>query len=169
MLQLKVIPIFPSNVQGSTVVTVTKTNGIYTLGFDISVLDTPIISDLSINEVLIRNTVTGAYGRVALTSLVAAGSYATAVTGLHNVSATETFLRCALTGAAAINLPASASRNGLDLDIKDSAGNFATYNATINPNGAETIDGMASLVGNQNYMFIKLRPKTSGWEVIHYG
>lgn len=169
MLQLKVIPQFPSNVQGSTVVTVAKANGIWTIGFDLSVLDTPTITDPSIHEVLIRNTIDDSYGRVALTGLLAGAYFATVVTGLHNVSTTETFLRCQLAAAAAINLPASAGRGGLDLDIKDSSGNFATYNATITPFGAETIDGMASLVGNQNYMFIKLRPKTSGWEVIHYG
>jgi hypothetical protein len=169
MLQLKVIPLFPSNVRGSGVVEVTKANGIWTIGFDISVLDTPVIIDLSVYEILIRNTLDDSYGRVSLAGFLASTYLATVVTGNHNVSATETYLRCQLAAAAAINLPASAARNGLDLDIKDSSGNFATNNATINPNGSELIDGKSSLVGDQNYMFIKLRPKTAGWEIIHYG
>lgn len=169
MLQLKTVPIFPSNVRGSGVVTVVKANGIWTIGFDLSVLDTPVITDLSNYEILVRNLLDDSYGRVSLSGLLASTYFATVVTGLHNVSATETFLRCQLAAAAAINLPPSDSRNGLDLDIKDSSGNWLTYNATINPHGAELIDGKTSLLGDQNYMFIKLRPKTSGWEVIHYG
>lgn len=169
MLTLKVIPVFPSNVIAGAGVRVTKTNGIWTVALDFTDLDQPVVTDLSVYEIVVRNTTADSYGRVSLSGLLASTYFATVVTGLHNVSATETFLRCQLAAAAAINLPASVDRNGLDLDIKDSSGNFATYNATINPHGAELIDGMASLVGSQNYMFIKLRPKTSGWEVIHYG
>lgn len=169
MLIIKTLPIFPSSVEGSIFITLAKANGIWTVGVDFSVLDEPVITDLSSYEIVVRNTLTDSYGRVSLSGLLASTYFATVVTGLHNVSATETYLRCQLAAASAINLPASETRNGLDLDIKDSSGNWATFNATITPNGAETIDGMASLTGNQNYMFIKLRPKTAGWEIIHYG
>lgn len=169
MIKLKVLPHFPTNVFGGVFITVTRVNGIWTIAPDFTVLDTPVLDNLANYETVVRNKTTNVYGRVPLTDLVASSYLATTITGNHNVSATETYLRCNLSAAAAIILPPSANRNGLALGIKDVAGNFATFAATITPDGSEKMDGMSSLVGNQNYQFIELRPNASGWEITHFG
>lgn len=170
MIKLKVLPCFPSEVFGAVFITVTKANGIWTITPDFSVLDVPVITDLSAFETVVRNITTGAYGRVPLTNLLASSYFASLVTtSIYNVSATETYLRCNLSAEVAINLPPSANRNGLGLGIKDVTGNFAMFNARINPNGTEKIDGLSSLTASQNYQYIELRPNASGWEIIHFG
>ena len=64
-----------------------------------------------------------------------------------------------------INLPTSVNRNNIPIVIKDVAGNAATYIATIIPNGAETIDGLATLPIDSNYGGFKLTPITGGWYI----
>lgn len=170
MINLKVLPKFPSDVRGAQFITVTKTSGIWTITADISLLNVPVVDNLSNYETLVRNITTGIYGRVPLTNLLASSYLASLVTtSIYNVSATETYLRCTLSAAAVINLPPSANRNGLALGIKDVTGNFATFNATLNANGSEKIDGLPSLTANQNYQYIELRPNNAGWEITHFG
>jgi len=168
-IKLKVLPRFPAQVTGSVFITITKANGVWTITPDFSLLEVPVIDNLATFETVVRNTITGSYGRVPLTNLLSSSYFATTITGDHNVSPTETYLRCNFSVPSAIILPASATRNGLGLGIKDVTGNFATFAATITPDGSELIDGLASLTANQNYQYIELRPNDAGWEIIHFG
>lgn len=76
----------------------------------------------------------------------------------------DTLLWVDTTAARVINLPTGASRSGRPLEIKDITGTAFTNNITINPNGAETIDGLASLLIDINFGGYRLYPKlTGGW------
>jgi hypothetical protein len=65
-----------------------------------------------------------------------------------------------------INLPASSSRNGYPLCIKDSSGAAQTNNITINRNGSDTIEGLTSIKINAAYGGYNLFPVSGGW-IIH--
>ena len=94
----------------------------------------------------------------------------TVVTGMmspYAPSGVDTILLVDTTaGPVTINLPPSASRNGLELTIKDGGGHAATNVITIVPNGAETIDGInpAYLI-DSNYAGVKLGPQDGGYFV----
>lgn len=66
-------------------------------------------------------------------------------------------------GAATIvNLPAAATRNGLDLVIKDKKGDANAHNITVTPNGVETIDAGATDVIDMNYGGRRYVPLAAG-------
>jgi hypothetical protein len=69
-------------------------------------------------------------------------------------------------GAVAVNLPAGA--NGQIFAIVDGKGDAATNNITITPNGAETINGAATYVINENRGAVILAYSTVGtkWVVV---
>lgn len=66
-------------------------------------------------------------------------------------------------GAVVINLGAAAGRGNKEITIKDSSGNAATNNVTINRNGADTIDGLTALTLASDFDSATLAPKTGGY------
>ena len=68
-------------------------------------------------------------------------------------------------GAITINMPASASRGGLPLTIKDVTGNAAANPITVARAGAETIDGLTSYPLDAAYAAATFVPKTGGYLV----
>lgn len=73
MLQLKVIPIFPSNVQGSSFVTVVKANGIWTIGFDYTLIGVGTVTAPGTAQIMVLDQDTGSYKLVSLASLLTSG------------------------------------------------------------------------------------------------
>jgi hypothetical protein len=74
-----------------------------------------------------------------------------------------------LIGAAVtnINLPASATKTSPLYIIGNAVGIFASNNATVNPNGAETIDGAASVLLSNDYQCLTLYPLVAGgWRIL---
>lgn len=71
-------------------------------------------------------------------------------------------------GASAVNLPAGV--NGQIFIVIDGKGDAATNNITINPNGAETIAGAASLVLNKNRQTVMLgyNLATTDWKLLEW-
>jgi len=61
-----------------------------------------------------------------------------------------------------ITLPASATKLNPVTIVGNAAGIFSTYNALINPNGAEKIDGLNNLTLSGDYQSITLLPLASG-------
>jgi hypothetical protein len=70
-------------------------------------------------------------------------------------------------GAPTCTLPLANTRGGAPLTFKDVGGFFAAHNLTITPTNPDTIDGLASIVLNQNRQAVTLVPAndgtTSGW------
>jgi len=71
-------------------------------------------------------------------------------------------------GAVTINLPLAASRNNLDVTIKDSTGHSSTPGNAISVvrAGAETIDGLTTYPIASDFGAYKFKPITGGWVVI---
>ena len=165
---------FPALVKGSGPITVTKVNGVWTVGYSIAgiFVQIPLPSAYATDYVLIWDSVANTFARVSLATLIA-GINAQAPTfdfapGDYNVTTETTlFINKAIPAAHNINLPTVASRNGIPIIIKDCVGNAASFVATIVPNGAERIDGLAALPINSNYGGFKLVPVTSlgGWSI----
>lgn len=60
------------------------------------------------------------------------------------LAATDEVLICTAAGARTVGTPAAATSRGQIFVIKDGAGTGAAANITVDPNGAETIDGGAT-------------------------
>ena len=87
------------------------------------------------------------------------------------VTGTDDFINCNIaSGTASCNLPSAATRAGRPIIIKDVGGQFAAHPLTINCAGAEKMDGLASIVLNTNYQFLRLYPMNdganTGWAIV---
>lgn len=78
----------------------------------------------------------------------------------------DAFLLVNKASAVTINLPTAASRSGYPLSVKDISGVAQTNVITINPNGADTIEGLTSLTIAVAYGGYTLYPVTGGW-ILH--
>ena len=89
------------------------------------------------------------------------------ISGSGNITVATTDLTI-LIGASVpvINLPASATKLNPVTIIGNASGIFSTHNSTVTPNGAETIDGLSTVVLNNDYQAITLFPLAAGgWRV----
>ncbi len=68
--------------------------------------------------------------------------------------------------AQVITLLAGADHNTGVLTIKDKAGSAFASNITINTDGAETIDGAASLVLDADYASVMLAFSGTEWSIV---
>jgi len=86
--------------------------------------------------------------------------------GAVTVNATETGVAINKTvgEATTVNLPPSASRNGLDVIVKDMKGDANTNNITAVPNGSEKIDvSRTQDIINVNLASRRYRPVSGGY------
>jgi len=148
-IRINVMVLFPARVQGSGFLTVTKANGIFTLGIDYSLLGTPIpLNDPANTVVAVFNLITKAYNLTTLATLIASavGGYRM-VTAAGDIaaSATDTTILVNKTVGAATNIvvPTSASRQGLPLRVKDYKRDAGTNNITFVMSAGETMDGLS--------------------------
>ena len=128
---------FPTQVKGSAFITVAKANGVWTitpnyfsLGQDILVSPTQAVA--------VQDQLTGVFSWVSVQNLVSAAlsSYRVITTpGTISVLATDLVLLFEKTssGASTINLPASATRQGAPVTIKDLTGDANANNITFVP------------------------------------
>ena len=70
------------------------------------------------------------------------------------------------TGAVTITLPTAQLVSGRIITIKDAGGNAGTNNITIATEGAEKIDGLDTLVINNNYNSVTLYSDGTNWFAI---
>lgn len=156
---------FPSLVFGTGPIVVTKTNGVWTVGFSVASLSvqTPPPANYATDYFLMWDSVAnqffrvpitgGPFGRVRLQRSVTATPIV--------VAAADEVLNCNINVAAACALPTAASRLGLPLTFKD-LGQATAHNITITPNGVETIEGAANFVINVNREEVTLIPFNDG-------
>lgn len=179
-IRINVMVLFPARVQGSGFLTVTKANGIFTLGIDYSLLGTPIPINDPVNTVVaVFNLITKTYNLTTLATLIAAATMAdTTITAAGDVTVTtQTYLRLKKTVPATTNiiLPKSATRTGLELTVKDVAGNASSFNFALKGDGTEDVDGVTAAVGGykgiMNFQVIRIHARLdgTGWDVVHSG
>lgn len=138
---------FPARVSGASYITVVKYNGLWTIVPNYSLLGAPIGNlDPTVKEVVIYDVGTGVFNVITLATLVATftNSYrmVTAAGDVTVLASDSVILLNKGTGAATnIDLPTSASRNGLPITVKDYKGDANTNNITFVPASGETIDG----------------------------
>ena len=171
-LRVNVAVPFPALVAGAAGLKVTKTNGIWTIQPDFSTLtqQIPTTSQYANTFVEIWNSQTGVYSIVSFTTLmgVAAAQAYTIVTaaGTYNVLPADTVVLINKTVSApnTVQLPASATRSGAPVFVKDLKGDASGNIITVAAFGAELIDGLASMPINSNYGGLKFWPLlTGGW------
>lgn len=97
------------------------------------------------------------YGRVESNTTLAAATYSTLVSD-HNIFVTYT-----ATGAVTIDIPTAQLVAGRIFKIWDTGGNASANNITITTQGAETINGAASVVINANYASKELISDGTNW------
>lgn len=161
---------FPSLVKGTGPITIGKANGIWTVGFSISVFgnQTPPIANYPTDYLFGYDAAANTFFKISLAALLARSQRSVTATPIV-VGATDAILNCNIAAAAACALPPAASRNGVPLTFKD-LGQAGANNITITPNGAETIDGVnAPYVIRNNYGWVTLVPVAdgvnSGWTI----
>lgn len=170
---------FPALVLGSGPVTVSKNNGIWTLGFTISAFGSqvPLAGNYPTDFVLAWDAVNQTFFKVSITNLISSLAITTGSARNQRtttatpivVGSTDQIISCNISsGPAACTLPSAATRVGVPLTFKD-LGQAAAHNITLTAAGGDTIDGAATYVMNNNYQAVTLVPfndgTNSGWMV----
>ena len=139
---------FPALVVGGMPVTVTKKNGIWTLGFDIVDLTqrVPVASDLPVEFLIVYDSIIKTFFKVALNVLGVGGALLqrSVTASPIVVAANDQRINFNINAAAACTLPASATRNGIPLTFKDCGGHATAHPLVFSTTGGETMDGIAS-------------------------
>ena len=144
---------FPSRVSGASFIVVSKANGIWTVAPDYTKLGS--IPLTSTQEFVVYDPATGAYGllNASAVALSFLSTYRTVtVAGDVTILPSDiTILLNKTAGAATnINLPASNTRNGIAVTVKDLKGDANTNNITFVPAAGETIDGFSAAAAAAN-------------------
>jgi hypothetical protein len=167
---------FPALVFGTGPITVTKTNGIWTLGYSILAFGTQIPPSINYptDYLLGYDSTSNAYFKISISSLISAvnpgavrAQRYTTVTPIV-VSSSDSIITSKITTPAACTLPTAASRGGAPLTFKD-LGQAGANNITFTPSGGDTIDGLPNFVLKVNYGSVTFVPfndgTNTGWMV----
>lgn len=170
---------FPSLIYGSAPVTISKVNGIWTIGFSVDALgaQVPAAPSYPTDFVLMWDSVAKTYFKVSITSLIASLAITTGSARNQRtttatpivVAGTDQIISTKISsGPAACTLPSAASRAGVPLTFKD-LGQASAHNITLTAAGGDTIDGAATYVLNNNFAWVTLVPfndgTNTGWMV----
>lgn len=141
---------FPALTQGSGPVTVTKVNGVWTLGFSMSglAIETPPTSSLATDYLLVFDSIAGNLFRVPMNALPATARTQRFIGGSAAlpIAASDQILNVsASSGGFVISAPAGGGRAGSPLTFKLVSGGSAF---TISATSPDTFDGQSSLVVN---------------------
>lgn len=168
---------FPALVQSNGPITISKNNGIWTIGFTITTFGSqvPLVGNYPTDFLLAWDAVNQTFFKVSITNLIASivATYPTrtqrSVTATpFGVGASDMILNCKITSPAACTLPSAASRLGVPVTIND-LGQATANNITLTAAGGDTIDGAATYVIRDNFGYVTLLPfndgVNAGWKV----
>lgn len=166
---------FPSLVQGSGPITITKANGIWTVGFGIGSFASQVPPPLNFNTdyLLAWDDVNKVFFKVSIANLIASiiitnppkTQRLTTATPV-GVNPTDLIINTNISsGAATCQLPAAATRLGQPVTFKDVGGQYGVNPITFTCTGGELMDGQASVVLNTPYAAITFVPANDGTSV----
>ncbi len=157
---------FPSLVQGSGPVTVSKVRGIWTLGLQFINLITGTPSAARAQYLLLYDVISGQFWKVPVSSFANAAGTARLPVAAASVPILTIDIEVGInTGTAPTTCPlpsvaswAAANPNGLELTIFDATGQALTNNVTPSLSAGDTFLQDATPVITQPWGLIKLRP-----------
>jgi hypothetical protein len=82
--------------------------------------------------------------------------------GSFTVATTDTIV-LVTASTSTITLPAASTKTSPVTIVGNAAGIFGTHNATITPNGGDTVNGLSTVVLNIDYQNITLLAVSGGW------
>lgn len=170
---------FPALVLPSGPITLTKNNGVWTIGFTIAAFGTqvPLVGNYPTDFLLAWDAVNQTFFKVSITNLIsslnilagAARNQRTTTATPIVVAGTDQIISTKITSAAACTLPSAATRVGVPLTFKD-LGQATANHITLTASGGDTIDGAATYVLNNNFQGVTLVPfndgTNTGWMVL---
>lgn len=141
---------FPALVEGANFITVSKSNGVWTIEGDYAQL-APLFAtgDLSSSLLAIYDPATKQFNTITVGQIISASTASyriVTIAGDVTIGASDItiLLNKAVAAPTNILLPTSASRNGTPVTVKDYAGVANTDNITFVPASGETIDGFTA-------------------------
>jgi hypothetical protein len=165
---------FPAMVQGSSFITLGKTNGVWTVGASGRLINTANPGVIATDYVLVWDDVAQAWIKISLSNLITVAGTARTQRSVTAspivVGGGDQILNVNISaGAPTCTLPQASTRAGLPLTFKDVGAQFGAHNLTITPFAGDTIDGAASLVLNVNRQGMTLVPfndtVNTGWAI----
>lgn len=170
---------FPALVQANGPITISKNNGIWTIGFTITTFGSqvPLVGNYPTDFLLAWDDVNKTFFKVSITNLIASivATFPTrtqrlVTTSPVGVGASDQIINTNIgTGSPTCTLPAAAGRLGVPITFKDVGGHWATNNLTFSCTGGDLIDGQATVLVAGAYGSITFVPAndgtTSGWSI----
>lgn len=158
---------FPAFVQGSSFLTLTKVNGVWTVGASGDLLGAQTPGASTTDYVLVWDSVAKGWLKVSLANLLTLTSQARAQRSVTSspiiVGTTDQILNVNISsGVPTCTLPQASTRAGLPVTFKDVGANFVAHSLVITPFSGDTIDGQANLVLNQSRESVTLVPFNDG-------
>ena len=165
---------FPALVQGSGPVVLTKMNGIWTVGFSMSILaaQVPPPANYATDYLIVWDAQTNTFFRMSIAGLIASLGIDTGAVRLQRlvvttpivVSGSDAIINCNVPVAAACTLPPAAARGGVPLTFKD-MGQANAHHITLTAAPGDTIDGQPFITLQNNYQSITLVPLNDGTSI----
>jgi hypothetical protein len=138
---------FPSLVIGSGPITLSKTFGIWTIGFSIANLPVqPGPVNLSTDFLIVYDSISGNFFSLPLSTLISSARPQRSITGVGNlpITAADQILNVNPGPGLNITIPLASTRGGVPLTFKKTGGSPFTLTAT----GPDTLEGLASILVN---------------------
>jgi hypothetical protein len=166
---------FPSLVYGTGPITISKSNGIWVVGFTIAAFGSivPPVQNYPTDYLLGYDAVNNVFFKISISNLGMAlqgarGQRSVTATPII-VASTDQILTCNINSAVASTLPLASSRNGVPLTFKEVGGHAVNY--TFTPTAPDTIDGGGAYVGISNpHGWVTFVPfndgVNSGWMIL---
>lgn len=164
---------FPAIVTATGFITISKANGVWSIGASFKQL-APLPSSLftATSFIPVQDTVAGVFYSISMVALISAVSTAhrtvtAAVAGVIQALPTDgdILINLGTPAAVAVDLLAAASATR-PVGVKDLAGNANTFNITVTPSGSETIDGQTNFVIASDGGAVTLYPLSGvGWYI----
>jgi hypothetical protein len=145
-LKLRVNTRIPAQFTDGDGISITKANGVYTVGLDYTGMDEITAFDAGEKLFAVYDRTTGIWNSVSLASLISSGqTYQVITTGDCTVADTDGLIIINKTVGAAtgVTLPASATKVG-KFKIVDFKADSGTNNITISADGSEKFNGNLS-------------------------